>query len=76
MRPNGKFSNDVARVMSLARLSSDTRGSDNDVVAVNDVDAGAGGNTVAGAWLTDFFDGLLFWHGDVWHVAAMSQGTA
>ena len=43
--------------MSFARLSSDTGGGADDAV---DADAGAGGDTAGGAWLTGFFFNMLF----------------
>ena len=47
--------------MSFARLSSDTGGSADAV----DADAGAGGDTAGGAWLTGFFFDMVFFSGMV-----------
>jgi len=62
----------MVRAMSFARLSFDTGGSDNDVAAVDNVEAGAGSNTAASAWLTGFFFNVVFFSGMVMH--DMSQG--
>ena len=48
--------------MSFARLSSDTGGGADDAV---DADAGAGGDTAGGAWLTGFFFDVVFFSGMV-----------
>ena len=64
-RPNGESGNDVVRAMSFTRLISDTGGGGNDAAAVFDVDTGAGGNTVGGAWLTGFFFDTVFFSGMV-----------
>ena len=65
MRPNGESVDDVARAMSFAMLSSVAGGGGDDVAAVFNADAGAGGNTVGGAWLTGFFFNVGFFSGIV-----------
>jgi len=46
--------------MSFVRLSSVTGGSDDDAAVVIDADAGTGGDTAGGAWLTGFFFNVVF----------------
>ena len=65
MRPNGKSGTDVARVMSFARLSSDTGVGVDDAAVVFNVDTGTGGDTVGGAWLTGFFFDVVLFSGMV-----------
>ena len=42
-------------------LSSVTGGSDGNAAVVIDVDAGTGGDTAGGAWLTGFFFNVAMW---------------
>jgi len=51
----------MARVMSFVMLSSVTGGSDGNAAVVIDVDAGTGGDTAGGAWLTGFFFNVAMW---------------
>ena len=64
-RPNGESSDDVVRMMSFARLSSDTGGCGNDAAAVFDANTGTGSDTAGGAWFTGFFFDVVFFSGMV-----------